>query len=171
MINRVSLKLLEERKDLVGVELGLNLGYNAKNILENLDIKMLYCVDPYIPYENFTKEKVDRWKSIMYSEFKSRNDPNVTIIEMKSIHAEKQIPDELDFVYIDGGHDHQTVWSDINIYVNKIRKGGLLCGDNFECLTVRCAVYDFLVLGGNNLQLSGYGTNADTETFDWWIWI
>ena len=72
MINRVSIRLLESKKNLVGVEIGLNVGDNATNILENLDIVKLYLVDPYIPFANFTKAKVDMWRASMYKNFKTK---------------------------------------------------------------------------------------------------
>jgi hypothetical protein len=171
IINRASLRLLKDKKDLVGVEIGLNLGYNAKNILENLDIKTLYCIDPYLPYEGFSKEKVDNWKNIMYSGFKGKYD-NVVIIEKTSSEAYMEIPNELDFVYIDGGHIYSTVFSDLFMYHTKIKNGGLLCGDNFEFIFVRCAVYDFVVFTKKStVLLSGIGENKDCNSIDWWIWV
>lgn len=51
-INRPSLRTLENNKDLIGVEIGTDAGLNALNILENLDIKKLYLVDPYTMYRD-----------------------------------------------------------------------------------------------------------------------
>lgn len=170
-INRVSLRLLSEKKDLVGVEIGVNQAVNAVNILENLDIKKLYLVDPYIAYEHYTQEKVDGWKKVAYNNLEKYKD-KIELIEKKSIEAINFIPNNLDFVYIDGDHQYKSVWKDLNFYFDKIKKGGLLCGDNFECITVRCAIYDFLVFEKNNeFPLSGIGPNKTTETIDWWIWV
>jgi hypothetical protein len=58
------------------------------------------------------------------------------------------------------------------MYHIKIKKGGLLCGDNFENMFVRCAVYDFIVFAKKNtVWLSGIGENKDCNSIDWWIWV
>ena len=46
---------LTTKHPLTGVEIGVYKGENALNILENLNIKMLYLVDPYIPFSSSGK--------------------------------------------------------------------------------------------------------------------
>ena len=38
------------KNDLVGCEIGVGRGHNAKNILTKLNCKKLYLIDPYLPY-------------------------------------------------------------------------------------------------------------------------
>ena len=167
-INRVSLRLLKNTKDLVGVEIGFNEGVNAENIIENLDIQKLYVIDPYESYTHFKQENIDRWKEkglLILEKYKDK----IILIEKKSVDAIDLIPDNLDFVYIDGDHEYSSVFCDLMSYTNKIKKGGLLCGDNFECMTVRCAIYDFIVFERKDLLLDGIEDNID-KSIDWWIW-
>ena len=42
------------------------------------------------------------------------------------------IPNDLDFVYIDGNHDYDYVKKDLELYYPKLKGGGVLGGDNFE---------------------------------------
>ena len=41
------------KMDLIGVEMGVSIGYNAKNILTRIPIKKLYLVDPYGTYTQY----------------------------------------------------------------------------------------------------------------------
>ena len=38
------------------------------------------------------------------------------------------IPSRLDMVFIDGGHDYDSLTADLDSYLPKIRRGGLICG-------------------------------------------
>jgi len=66
---RPSLATLKNKKDLVGIEIGVGNCLNSKNILNNLDIKQLYLVD-HIKHssphseEVFNNEKVTFLKGI-----------------------------------------------------------------------------------------------------------
>ena len=44
----VFLKKYYGSKPLIGVEIGFGYGFNAKNLLNELNIKRLYCVDPFV---------------------------------------------------------------------------------------------------------------------------
>ena len=47
-------ELLKEKKGLVCLEIGVERGYSAYNILKNCDVKMLYLLDPYLPYTDYS---------------------------------------------------------------------------------------------------------------------
>lgn len=44
-------------------------------------------------------------------------------------------PEPLDLLYVDGGHDEATVYSDITNYVPKVRRGGYVVFDDASCYT------------------------------------
>ena len=73
------------------------------------------------------------------------------------------IPDDLDFVYIDGNHDYEYVKKDIEVYYQKIRFGGVIGGHDFcaEHLGVSQAVWEFV--NKHNLNLF-----ANSKK-DWWV--
>jgi hypothetical protein len=151
------------RKNLIGVEIGAAEGVNAKHILKNLDIEKLYLIDPYEPYtENLHifKNHVNGEKKLLkrLKPYKGK----IVLITHDSESVALMIPDNLDFVYIDGNHDYEYVKKDIELYYPKIKKGGILSGHNFAVswLGVYIAVVEFILK--NNLRLYA-------KDLDWWM--
>ena len=156
---------VSNNKPLVGVEIGVAGGDNSKSMLKNLNMKMLYLVDPYMMYE----DGVTTHSSEFIAGFRIVCEtlailPNVTFIQKKSEDSTKEIPNGLDFVYIDGNHSYESVKRDIGLYYPKVRVGGLIGGHDFESRFVGLcsAVLEFAK--ENNLTLSG-GAGKN----DWWI--
>ena len=116
-------------RPLVGAEIGVSQGVNAKSILQTLKIEKLYLIDPYEPYADrgilcdigFTfNEAVKRLSS-----FKDW----ICWIKKTSQDALQTFPNEFfDFVYIDGNHNYTFAKKDIEGYWKKVRKGGILGG-------------------------------------------
>ncbi|MDP3697256.1 MAG: class I SAM-dependent methyltransferase, partial [Candidatus Taylorbacteria bacterium] len=53
------------------------------------------------------------------------------------------IKEELDFVYIDGNHSYDYVKKDLELYWDKVKKGGALTGDDFNIKDIARAVFEF----------------------------
>lgn len=148
------------KNPMVGVEIGVAKGTNALSIFRTIHMKRLYLVDPYKPY-------VESGKILDYSPFflyvkKRLNYPNVTLIRKTSVEAVGDVPNGLDFVYIDGDHSYENVEADIVAWYPKVRLGGVLGGHDYSAkYTGVCrAVNEFTEKTG--LQLCG-------EDVDWWI--
>ena len=166
-LNRPSLKLLEGKKDLVGAEIGVGIGENAFNILQNLDIKKLYLIDPYVindyikaiggrNAEQFNKSAED-FKNVVLENLKEFKDKIEWIYDFSENAADK-IKEALDFVYIDGDHNYEFVKEDIKLYSEKVKDGGLVAGHDFENEGVQKAVYE------------AYDKSlVQKEESDWWI--
>jgi hypothetical protein len=140
-INRPSLRTLEGKKDLIGVEIGTSNGDNAVNILENLDIKKLYLIDPYKNYDQFQEQ--DRWEKEAHSRLDKFND-KIIWVRKTSEDALNDIPDNLDFCYIDGSHHYADVKKDIINYYPKVKLGGLITFHDFEFGEVNTAVNEII---------------------------
>ena len=151
---------------LVGVEIGTLYGYNARNILDNLDIKKLYLVDPYLLYPQYLDitspfawhaEKVSNQK---LEPFKDK----IVRIKKKSEDAVNDVPDNLDFIYIDGNHAYLPVLQDLKDYWPKVGIGGVFGGHDYynmgEARQVKRAVDEWVA--ENNLKLY-------TAEVDWWV--
>ena len=159
------LKYVYKKSNLVGVEIGTFKGENAKNILERLDMRMLYLVDPYIKYSKYHDFKSTEFDGGIFSEAKrmtSKYESNIKFIKKFSGDASNNIPDNLDFVYVDGNHDYDFVKRDIELYYPKVMSGGIFGGHNFGVVfnDVCKAVLEFTEK--NNLRI--YGSSND-----WWV--
>ena len=148
-------------KNIIGVEIGTEYGHNAKNILDILNIKKLYCIDPYVDETAFLHGK-DRANDAYLNAKKllSKYD-NVEIIRKTSNEAVKDIPNSVDFVYIDGNHEYEFVHDDLMYYFPKVRKGGIIGGHDFDAghMGVAKAVFEFK---SDDIKLYGRG-------IDWWF--
>lgn len=121
----------------VGVEVGVAKGdYALLLVYHNPQLK-LYGVDPYIAYDEYTDfpttEIIDKLKSEMQGRMVNWvKRGRFQHIELTSVEAAKQFDDEsLDFVYIDANHAEKYVYEDITIWARKVRKGGMVVGDDY----------------------------------------
>ena len=161
---RPSLRTLIGKHDLVGCEIGVSWGENAKEILDGLDIAKLYLVDPFDWYPGSTESETTKGSSVR-SEAEHRIfrfGVCTQLISKTSEDAISEIPDNLDFVYIDGNHSYPYVKKDIELYWPKIRNGGILGGHDYNAVYpgVSRAVNEFVEKEG--LELHG-------GNIDWWV--
>ena len=112
-------------RNLTGVEIGLDRGKNAKILLRELSLKKLYLIDII--------------KKISF------NDNRTVFIQKTSDDCARIIPNNLDFVYIDGDHSYEQVKKDIENYFPKVRIGGILAGHDINQTDVFKAVSEFAV--------------------------
>ena len=130
---------LANGKSLVGVEVGVFLGDNALSMLKHLNIKHLYLIDPY-----WNAGKVKEKARNRLSEYQDK----ITWIYKSSIDGIKYLPNNLDFVYLDGDHTYSTVHKEIELYFPKIKEGGILGGHDYLSVpnsTVKQAVDEFFI--------------------------
>jgi hypothetical protein len=175
---RPALKLLKGQKELIGCEVGVHDAANAENILKELDIKKLYLVDPYILYEQCGKlvkkfkgdelkksslERLEKWEP--WVEWKDKT----VWIYKTSEEAHKDIPDNsLDFVYIDGNHQYESVIEDIGFWEPKVRDGGLLAGHDYQMKhEVKKAVDE--IFGERVNHGLCFIVKSGRPVYDWWI--
>lgn len=166
-------EMYKKSSDLVGVEIGIYQGDNAFFILTNLSIKKLFLIDPYLEYQEY---KDIGWTTVKQSDFNKhfiqakkklkQFDDKIIFIKEKSNVAVSRIPNNLDFVYIDGNHKYEFVKRDIELYYPKLKRDGVLGGDNFESIFpgVARAVLEFT--DKYNLKIHGGRSDA---SYEWWV--
>ena len=154
-----------------GVEIGVAFGSNSFNLLNNFNNLNLYSIDPYIKYSDQDKmsDLVEDIKGHQLYDFVSKRLKNKFLDRSIFIRGtSKELdeePDEFfDFIYIDGDHTYEGANIDLINSFPKIKKNGILCGDDygvFEHINfgVKKAVDEFCLK--NSLKL-----NID-ESF-WW---
>jgi len=141
--------LLKNKKEIIGIEIGVERGGSAFNLLENSDVKILYLIEPYLPYTDLEGEHVcdehcqKNNKKICLDTLK--NFTNFQLIEKSSDEAFNFFEDEsLDYIFIDGLHTYEQCYKDMENYYPKLKKGGLFYGHDFTYVSkVREAVENF----------------------------
>lgn len=120
------------QKNLIGVEIGVLAGDHAKNMLTNLDIKTLFLIDPYESFQ-FVDGSINcpnKFESMAKLNLREFSD-KIVFVKKKSEDAYREIPNELDFVYVDGNHRYEFVQKDIAYYYPKVKVDGVFGGHDF----------------------------------------
>lgn len=149
-----------KNKPLIGAEIGVLRGANTLNMLRSLNIKKLYLIDPYLVGSSGSKTLADETFKIAKYTLRKYKD-NVVFIKKKSIDAVDDITELLDFVYIDGDHTYTGALYDLIFYYPKIKKGGVICGHDFDIPDVAQAVTEFADNKHLKVVTLGYPV-------DWW---
>jgi hypothetical protein len=129
----------------VGAEIGVEEGEFSKHLLKLVPGLHLSCIDPWLSYGYYTETKYSQQRMDEKREIARANlaGLNCDIIQAMSAEAVETFADNsLDFVFIDGNHDFEYVYQDINLWSRKVRPGGIVSGDDYFNSTVpgRCLV-------------------------------
>jgi len=82
---------------------------------------------------------------------------------LTSKEASKVVQNNLDLVFIDANHGYDYVKEDIELWIPKTKKGGIICGHDYSdtyCLGVKRAVHEFF---GDDFNLEFEG-----KVYIWW---
>lgn len=127
------------------LEIGVDIGLFAAQILNRNKSLFYYGVDPYLPYREiaYDRSSAKRMARANLSMYTDR----AVLIEESSLRAAEILQrlkiNELDFVYIDGAHDAVSVSQDLNAWYPLVRSGGILAGHDFDLASVSEQVYRF----------------------------
>jgi len=161
-------KTAPDKKERVGVEVGLWKADFAMLMLEADKNLHWYGVDPYFMYGHKHRKQSD-WDAV-YARVCSKMEKygeRFTLVRKPSIEGVEFIPDNVDFVFIDGNHDYKFVLDDITAYEKKVRPGGILAGhDYFPPYTaVRKAANEYAEKHNRDLNASD---KFDPYGVFWW---
>lgn len=136
-------KLPEYLKDKLGTadlkvcEIGVYEGDYSSVILSALPSCEIYLIDLWDPLDNdfFYSEFEGEHLNQVYAEVKDRfkDRTNVKIIKGDSKKIFEDFQDEyFDWIYIDGDHSYEGVYSDLKNWMSKVKKGGVISGHDFD---------------------------------------
>ena len=166
--------LRNRKESLTGIEIGVAGGEHALSLLETLDIKKLYLVDPYELYDDYQEGKshygVDQLPlsktEIICREKLKAFDSKVVWIKKLSSEAVNFIDEKVDFVYIDGNHQEEFVIEDLANYLPLLKESGVLGGHDFYNGFQR--EHDGVVNAVTNfIQNKRYQLRIEAP--DWWV--
>lgn len=170
--NRIELaRFFNEQGFKKGAEVGVFAGYYSEVLCKNIEGLDLTCVDiwGWGKYKRAEEECLVRLKPY-----------GCRIIKKHSVEAAKEIPDgSLDFVYIDAAHDHENVMKDLIAWTPKVRKGGIVSGDDFYKFPnsgntgVMTAVTEFASDNHYNLNITEWDLKnpvRDDRYPQFWFW-
>jgi hypothetical protein len=134
-VNRVDLaRLFMLLEFTVGAEIGVERGVYSEILCQQNPGVRLFCVDAWQPYRGYRDhvdaEKLERF----YQQTQARLAPypNARLVRKFSVDAAKDIPDRsLDFVYLDAAHDLCSVVTDLRVWSDKVRVGGIVAGHDY----------------------------------------
>lgn len=116
------------------VEIGTHLGDFADFILQNSSNSTLYCIDPYISYDDYddaiNNTTGDNYYNSTYDKLKSKYGERVIFIRKLSTEAINDIPNEIDFLYVDGNHRYTYVLKDLELFYQKVKQNCYIVGDD-----------------------------------------
>mgnify|MGYP001602773977 CR=1 FL=1 len=129
---------------LIGVEVGVNKGYNATYICDIIKPKILYLIDPWNNFFDPASGEVIGETQYFTTKELLKPFPCCKIIKDISYNAVNTFDNEsLDFVYIDSEHTYPSVLQEVKQWYPKVKKGGILSGHDFTQLQVKNAIIDF----------------------------
>ena len=168
----------------MGFEIGVEIGVQRASFLIDFCKKgfKMFGVDPWLGYKDYKDENNQVHQDKVYTAAKKvvAKFPSCTLIRKKSMDAVNDFEDDsLDFVYIDGHHGFKFVTEDIFEWSKKVRKGGVICGHDYDYIkphiqvryvvdayTQAFGIENWWVLGSNK-RVKG----EKRDTYRSWMWF
>ncbi|MFZ4855259.1 MAG: class I SAM-dependent methyltransferase [Desulfuromonadaceae bacterium] len=165
-------------------EVGVAYGYHAEHILDTMVNVEYQGIDPYLagydPEDCFVpdvaamfaaepQKAMDRLFAVVSCKL-SFYCGRANLIRKPSVVGAAQFVDGyFDLVYIDGDHTFAGVMADLQAWYGKVRKGGIICGDDFNWKGVNQAVLSFMT--DRERTVMGHSGPTDTYPTKWSVVI
>jgi predicted O-methyltransferase YrrM len=132
--NQLVKNIISKIKNGIFVEIGTHTGVFADFMLANSNNSKLYCIDPYIKYGDYddaiNNVTGDDLYNNVYNKLKQKYGDRIIFIREFSHNALNLIPEDIDFLYIDGNHRYKYVLNDLETYYSKVKPGSYIVGDD-----------------------------------------
>ncbi len=129
-------------KNSIGVEIGVAIGNFSSAILQVVEPRRLYLVDPW--EHDASSDAANRF----YGGGKGQDGMNLVakfvanrFADKKNVEIRRKRSDEFlvettpnffDWIYIDGDHTFGPCLADILLSIRKVKLGGIICGDDWD---------------------------------------
>tara|TARA_B100000405_G_scaffold302490_1_gene265921 strand:- start:2144 stop:2824 length:681 start_codon:yes stop_codon:yes gene_type:complete len=122
----------------LGCEVGVCRGEFSKHLLDNWNCRELYLVDLWEEHDDYKEDFHDQNGNFekMKNNVKDHGE-RVKVFKGYSNKIVNNFDDEIfDFIYIDANHSYEACKEDIQLYWKKLKKGGILMGDDYTLTPV-----------------------------------
>ncbi len=124
------IKLIPE--ETVLLEIGVYIGESSRIFLDSGKIKTLYCLDPWENVPDMLSPLPDLPEIELVFDENMKSYKNMKKVKSFSQDALRFFEGvTFDMVYIDGDHSYEAVLNDIQTYLPKIKKGGIIAGHDY----------------------------------------
>ena len=136
----------------VGAWKGKSIAYAGVELLNSGKAITLYAVDHFLGSEEHRNPVSEHYdyatqSGELRSQYLANIEPIKSVVktlDMQSVEAAKKFKKaSLDLVFIDGSHDFESVCSDIETWLPKIKPGGVLAGHDYDFEQVSKAVNSY----------------------------
>lgn len=133
VVHRIAI-LLDTEKPITGAEVGVEYGRTSQIILEAFPKATLYMIDAWQSRIGTDRQgrSVHRRNKKQSHDIANAFPRRAVIVEGLSCMVAWQVPNDLDFVYLDADHSYEAVLVDLATWWQKIRVGGILMGHDYN---------------------------------------
>jgi len=139
-------KLINANNYKVGVEIGVAYGGHSDAILKNTNIQKLYSIDPYsLEHDNtdgytlpngvnFTQKEYEELNAFAETRLKHKYHDRSEFIRLSGHAAFSHFHFKniwLDVVFIDARHRYEDLYTDIFLWKQRVRSGGIISGHDY----------------------------------------
>ncbi len=157
-----------------GCEVGVCQGDLSQPLLEAFPKLNLLMIDHFKKYEHKTVPRLGKWtQDRMYQAMQMAVDRTMFASERRiimvgdSTEASKIIQNEsLDFVFIDAGHDYESVKLDLEHFCPKVKQNGLITGHDYRGKSKVSGYFGVKLAVNEYAKKHGY----KIETFPYRVW-
>lgn len=162
------------------VEIGVYKGESTLELLNNANIKRYVGIDPYEQYQEYEHDDTNQYTTDqLYNTVKEKfkGFKQLELIRKYSSDAVDMFKDNsIDFLFVDGNHSYKYVLEDLEKYYPKVKKGGIISGDDFffreEINGIKMvyeAVVDFTQKNNIEYKTTGRCDNFGGYPITWWF--
>lgn len=130
-------ELLKDKENVVGLEIGCDVGDTAYFLLDNLPNLTLHSIDPYTDYVDWNGNNLNSRDSMYHSVLRRMEKFGGRFILHRTTSDEtfQDFSDnQFDFVFIDGLHTYEQLSKDCENYYSKVKTNGIFSGHDFKTI-------------------------------------
>ena len=116
------------------IEIGSYMGESTMLFASTKLFDKIYSIEPHSGFEEFNQVTNFTWEDVK-KEYKlnTRFFNNIEHIKNFSYNVVDMFDDDsIDFIYIDGRHDYESVKLDLELYLPKLKNGGIIGGHDYN---------------------------------------